>query len=137
MAEYVNCFLSVNRFPDSNIIIIADSRGYNLDVYLSDILNCNFRVVTCRGADLLNSIRHSKWHLLNENWSQIYCIAGICGLTNKDEKLCRVVLKSLNAEATANNYSNIIDQAENKIRNYIRNHHTKIIFRTITGMSLH
>lgn len=134
--EYVNCFPSENYYPDCNVIVIADSRGHHLDTYLSEILQCNFRIVTCRGADLLNSVRRSKWHLINENWSQIYCIAGICSLTRKDRLTRRVVLKSLNAEAAATDYSHDIEQAELEIRSYIKNTSTKIVFGTITGMSL-
>lgn len=134
--EYVNCYPSANHFPSCNILIIADSRGHDLDTYLSEILKCNFRIVTCRGADLLSSIDRAKGHLTDEKWSQIYCVAGICGLTHKNRVTRAVSLRSNDPELAAMRYSCILDLAKKKLIKHLRSTDCKIIFGPITGMSL-
>lgn len=134
--EYVNCYPSTNNFPDSNILIIADSRGHRLDLHLSEILKCNFRLVTCRGADLLNSVLRSKYHVKDESWTQVYCIAGICGLTHKDKISRRVILRSLDPESAAIAYKNHLLQSETILRSLLLNENCKIIFGPVTGMNL-
>lgn len=134
--EYVNCYPSINSYPNSNILIIADSRGHDLDTYLSDIIRCNLRIITCRGADLLNSILRSKFHIEDLPWTQIYCLAGICGLTRKEKISRRVILRQIDPESAANTYKNCLEQAESEIRLHLRDKSCKIIFGPVTGMNL-
>lgn len=134
--EFVNCFPSHNNYPSSKILILADSRGRHLDIELSEILSCEFRIVTCGGASLLNSIERSKSHIMNDNWSQIYCLAGLCGLTHKNRTTRMVSLCSNDPEATAQIYDQALILAEKRIRRILKTQNCKIIFATLTGMSL-
>lgn len=134
--EFVNNYPSCNDFPTKKVLIIADSRGRLLDLELSSILRCEFRIVTCSGADLINSISQSKSHISETEWSQIYCIAGICGITYKNEMTRKVALRSRNPEATAQQYEQSLILAEKKIRRELIHQDCKIIFAPLTGMSL-
>lgn len=134
--EYVNCFPSHNSFPASRVLIIADSRGRHLNIELSNLLNCEFRIVTCSGANLLNSINRSKSHISETDWSQIYCLSGLCGLTYKNKKTRRVSLCSNDPEATAQIYEQSLILAVKRIRRILKSPECKIIFAPLTGMSL-
>lgn len=124
--EYTNCYPSNNSHPESNIFIIADSRGHELDLYLSEILSCNFRIVICRGADLLNSLLRAKLHVREQRWMQIYCIAGICDLTRKEKISKKVVLRHLDPETAAAAYKNCLQQARYEVMSQL----------LVTGMNL-
>lgn len=131
--KYVNCFPSTNPYPESNILISADSRGHDLDIYLSEILSCNFRIVTCRGSNLLSSIMRSKSHLNDQPWTQIYCIAGICCLMLKEKISRRVILRQMDRESAATTYKNHLMQALKEIKSHLQNTDCKIIFGPVTG----
>lgn len=134
--EFVNNYPSHNDFPSKKVLIIADSRGRHLDLELSSILRCEFRIVTCSGADLLNSIFRAKSHISETKWSQIYCTAGICGLTYKNKITRKVALRSRNPEATAQQYEQSLILAEKRICRELIHHECKIVFAPLTGMSL-
>lgn len=134
--EFVNCYPSHNDFPSQRILIIADSRGRQLDLELSYLVNCDLRIVTCGGASLLASIERSKSHIAEAEWTQIYCLAGICGLTYKNKKTRKVSLCSNDPEATAQVYEQALILAEKRIRCCLSTQNCKIIFAPLTGMSL-
>lgn len=134
--EFVNCYPSHNDFPLSRILILADSRGRLLDIDLSKLLSCEFRIVTCGGASLLGSIDRSSAHIKETEWTQIYCLAGICGLTYKNKKTRKVTLCSNDSEASAQIYEQSLILAVKRIRRYLKSQDCKIIFAPITGMSL-
>lgn len=136
MSEYVNSYPSLNQLPKEEILIIADSRGRRLDVFLSSILKVNFGVITCSGAGLIDSIIRAKNHMMNTHWSQIYYLAGICSLTNKDKVTKKVSSRYYDPLVAARCYNHTLVAAYDRITSYPASGNTKIIFAPITGMSL-
>lgn len=121
MAVFVNSYPSDNKFPGLEILIITDSRGRHLDLHLSSLLKSNFRMVVCSGANLIDSIERSRSHLSDTTSSQVYCLAGICGLTYKDKITKKVTPRYSNMETAARCYSIVLEEAYNRLRGYLVN----------------
>lgn len=138
MSEYVNIFPSSNQLPGEEILIIADSRGRKLDLFMSSILKVDTGIVICSGAGLIDSILCAKRHITDLRWSQIYCLARICSLTIKDKITRKVSQRYYSPLAAANCYGLILAEARQIISNLLSHtsYDPKVIFTPITGMYL-
>lgn len=120
------------------ILILADSRGRNLEHELDMLLDCRFRVEFYPGADISETINRASFTISSHRWSQIYVLSGICDLTTKDKSTKIVTLRHASPTLALNHYLSTVNAARIKIASYLPpgTSESKCIFAPVTGINL-
>lgn len=118
------------------VLLLADSRGRNLDVNLRDLLGDTFTLMFYPGASIMDTIRRSESAIRKYPWSQIYCLAGICDLTVKDTTSQIVSIRSCDSDQLVKDYCETLHEAYTKIMQISPpNSKPRCIFCPVTGLS--
>lgn len=119
-----------------SILFLADSRGRNLDTDLCDLLGNTFTLRYYPGATIMDTIRKSQCLLMENSWSQIYCLAGICNLTVKDHVSRVVSIRNHDIGHLVNDYCHNLHEAHSEIlRQCPQADYPKCIFCPVTGLN--
>lgn len=118
------------------VLLLADSRGRNLDVDLRDLLGNAFTLAYYPGATIMEALIKSEYLIKNKNWSQIYCMAGLCDVTEKNKTSRIVSMKNQNSSHLVSSYINTLHEAYSMIKQLSPHADTvKCIFCPVTGMN--
>lgn len=120
------------------VLLIADSRGRNLDSSFLGLTDCEVTVAVYPGADILTSITRANALLNRCDWSQIYILSGICNVTYKDKKTKKLYLRIQDPQQLLTYFQELLVSAFGKLTSTVTNTSTncKFIFAPLTGIDL-
>lgn len=117
------------------VLFLADSRGRNLDADLSCLLGNTFTLVFYPGATIMDTLYKSEHIIKRKEWSQIYCLAGICDMTIKNRTSHTVSIRSSDTGLLVSDYMNTLHQAHSTIRQWCPQVRVKCIFCPVTRLN--
>lgn len=119
------------------ILSLANSRGRYLKDELATILDCYFVVRYYPGAGIKDCVTRSYDTLVSQNWTQIYCLAGICDISLKDQHSKILSLRHQDPMLALTEYLDILNSAFLATMDCNRaGPKPKCIFAPLTGICL-
>lgn len=122
----------------SPILVIADSRGRNIEPFLHSLTNHEVKIAVYPGADIATSISNASSLLKSRPWSQVYILSGICNLTTKDRKTKKISLTFEDTQQLITTFQELLVSAYKSLSSSCDSMQTpcKRIFAPLTGIDL-
>lgn len=117
------------------ILVICDSRGKDLQHFISRYTSERTIVTVNSGATLYQSATRSRHEIMGNKLSQVYILSGINNLTRKNRSTRQVQLSEKNPMRAEDIFMDELKETYSYITN-LTHQKAKVITAPITGMSL-
>lgn len=130
--------METNRRRKTFIVIIADSRGADLQQVINDQVRPGYdiRVLVYPGKGLVSAVCEAESKIFWWQPDQVYIVAGICDVTKKDKRTHKISLRETNPLLAISLYRFHIEAIRNSLTVKLGNDDCKIIFGQLVGANI-